>query len=1178
MSGIDPVDRVTPSIDEIYFAALEKPTSGERCAYLDQACAGDEELRRRVERLLCAESKVGDFLESPAPEIAAAFVPSPTQCAGTVIGPYTLLEQIGEGGFGIVYIADQEAPVRRQVALKIVRPGMDTHRVLARFKAELEALSLMDHPNIARVLDAGATDAGRPYFVMELVRGVPITEYCDQNHLSVHARLDLFVQVCHAVQHAHQKGIIHRDIKPSNVLVTQHGGRPVPKVIDFGVAKAIDRQRTPETHFTRMAEMIGTPLYMSPEQAAMTSLDIDTRSDIYSLGVLLYELLTGSTPFDPDRLHDAAFDEIRRIIREEEPPKPSTRIGAMGKTLTVVAARRHSDPDRLSQLVRGDLDWIVMKSLEKDRSRRYETANSLALDVQRYLADEPVQASPPSAGYRLRKFVRRNKGMVLAASAVLLALVAGIIGTTWGMVRATEAEADAVQAAKQKQIALAIAQESERKKSEQLWESLVAQARAHRLSRRPGQRFESLETLKEATQLARTLELPPANFQELRNAAIAALAVPDLYLDGPRNTWPADALDVDFDEAHVIYARTDRAGSCSIRRVADDVETCRLPALGWPARPCLSRDGKYIAITQFNRSVSMQTALHVWQLDGPKPRQILSEPKARWADFRGSQQVALGYKDGSIGLFDLPSVRQISRLAPETITNAIMIALHPTEPLVAAASYIDQVLQLRDLGTGKVLASELQDDRPLALAWHPDGRTLAVGTNRRQIRLYDRRTRQVYRTLETDFFPTSMAFDPVGDRLAANEYGLNMELLRVATGERLMRAPSTLSACRFNHDGLRLAGGVQHGTLGIWRVAGSQEFRTLARSKPLPKNGEYYGVALHPDGRMLACAMTDGFGLWDLENGVEIGFIPSDWGNNRVLFEPSGSLLTLSFTGLSRWPIRKGLEATDALSIGPPERLPLPNGEGLAQSRDGRVTVTCDRAVATQQPYAGGWILRSDRPPIRLDPGADVDHIAVSPDGRWVATATHVVGSAKIWDARDGRFVRQVADWGATFPRFSPDGRWLSTRLDGGRLFAVGTWKPGLRLGENPVFDPNSKLAGVPTPAGLRLLEVASAREVAVLEDPNLDPIIHAVFTPDGARLVAVSFKEIHVWDLRLIRQQLKDMGLDWDPPEFPPAAARRGSLEPLKVEIRLGDKWVAEPPEDPADKKPPESQPKPGS
>ena len=412
---------------EIFIEALQKATAGERSAYLDAACGADRELRRRVEQLLAEHEREGSFLlDSPPAGFAATVVTHPiAETPGMVIGPYKLLEQIGEGGFGVVFMADQQAPVRRRVALKIIKPGMDTRQVLARFKAELQALSLMDHPNIARVLDAGSTDSGRPYFVMELVRGVPITDYCDQNNLPVHERLDLFVQVCHAVQHAHHKGIIHRDIKPSNVLVTLHDGRPVPKVIDFGVAKAIDRQLTEETLFTRFAEMIGTPLYMSPEQAEMTGLDIDTRADIYSLGVLLYELLTGNTPFDKDRLRRAAFDEIRRIIREEEPPKPSTRISTLGDTRAAVAAHRHADPHRLSQLVRGDLDWIVMKALEKDRTRRYETASNFAADVLRYLSHRPVEASPPSSVYRFRKFARRNRVAITTAAVVLIALLIG---------------------------------------------------------------------------------------------------------------------------------------------------------------------------------------------------------------------------------------------------------------------------------------------------------------------------------------------------------------------------------------------------------------------------------------------------------------------------------------------------------------------------------------------------------------------------------------------------------------------------------------------------------------------------------------------------------------------------------------------------------------------------------
>ncbi|HXY36142.1 MAG TPA: WD40 repeat domain-containing serine/threonine-protein kinase [Planctomycetaceae bacterium] len=1162
-------------LQSLFFGALEKQSPAERRAFLDEACAGKDELRRSVERMLAAHSNVGSFLESPAAAFAPTIATRPVaETPGMVIGPYKLLEQIGEGGFGIVYMAEQQAPVRRRVALKIIKPGMDTKEVLARFKAEQQALALMDHVNIARVLDAGATDAGRPYFVMELVRGVPITEYCDLNTLAIHERLDLFVQVCHAVQHAHQKGIIHRDIKPSNVLVTMQDARPVPKVIDFGVAKAIDRPLTPETLFTRFAEMIGTPIYMSPEQAEMTSLDIDTRSDIYSLGVLLYELLTGSTPFDKTRLKQAAFDKIRRIIREEEPARPSTRISTMGQTVVAVAAHRHADPNRLSQLIRGDLDWIVMKALEKDRTRRYETANSLALDVERYLADEPVQACPPSTVYRVRKFVRRHRGTVLGASIVLAALVVGIIGTTWGLIRATDAEAVAVRAADQ-------AQKSERTRSEQLWQALVAQSRAHRVSRRPGQRFQSLETIKKATQLARTLDLPPASFQELRNAAIATLAVPDLYLAGPWNPWPTDALGLDFDEAHTLYARTDRAGNCSIRRVAGDVEIYHLPGLGLPAWPFLSRDGKFIALGDMSRGLSFGKGIHVWQLAGSTPRELLYEPKASTAVFRDSQQFALTYNDGSIGLFELPTGRQLGHLAPETQTS-VNVEFHPTEPLLATCCYADQVLQLRDLRTGKVLASAPQTDRPLSIAWHPNGRILAVSYNHPQICFYDRSTFRVDRTLDdAGLVASSINFDHLGRRLAATEWGNAVSLFDVGTAEKLMltKTMQINSVCRFSSDGLRLAGAVQEGRLGVWRVAGGQEFRTLIRSKPLPKNEKYSsGAAVHPDGRVLACAMSNGFGLWDLVTGGELGFIPSSHrANNRVVFEPSGGLLTLSYNGLSRWPLSKGSLATGELSIGPPEALPLPNGEGLDQSRDGRVVVTADRAAASQLRYAGGWILHRDQPtqPIRLDPGADLNHIAVSPDGRWVVTATHLTGLAKIWDARDGRFVRQLADWGATLPRFSPDGRWLSTTLDGGRLFAVDTWEQGPHLGGHAAFSPDSKLAAVPTQAGLRLLETASGREVAVLEDPNPDSILVVLFTPDGTKLITVNeFKGIHVWDLRLIRQALKDLGLDWNWPEFAPAPAPRQIDEPLKVEIRLGDKWVVESPEDPPDNNPPTPKP----
>jgi serine/threonine protein kinase/tetratricopeptide (TPR) repeat protein len=463
-----------------------------RETYLREACKNDSELRRLIDDLLVAHAKQGEFLAEPThagpPEAAEkrgaadhageAMTELPASSLNApeskLIGRYKLLQHIGEGGFGEVWMAEQREPIKRRVALKIIKLGMDTRGVIARFEAERQALAMMDHPNITRVLDCGATDAqsplgsGRPYFVMELVRGVPITQFCDDNRLAVRERLALFADVCHAVQHAHQKGVIHRDLKPSNVLVSRHDEKPVVKVIDFGIAKAISGRLTDKTLFTELRQLIGTPAYMSPEQAGLSDLDIDTRSDIYSLGVLLYELLTGTTPFDAERLRNVDFDELRRIIREEEPPKPSTRITSdlrierrsepvtpvtgssedrpsdseprppgrgphSDSSAATIGAARHTDPRSLARLLCGDLDWITMKCLEKDRQRRYETANGLAADIQRHLAAEPVVAAPPGARYRLLKFVRRHRVGVTASALVSAALLVGLVGTTWGV-------------------------------------------------------------------------------------------------------------------------------------------------------------------------------------------------------------------------------------------------------------------------------------------------------------------------------------------------------------------------------------------------------------------------------------------------------------------------------------------------------------------------------------------------------------------------------------------------------------------------------------------------------------------------------------------------------------------------------------------------------------------------
>jgi len=492
---------MTPKTEkEVFYDALEIESDEDRRAFVNDACADNEELRSAVTALLQQHEKHSP-IDSPIVSVAKkptkkrsrwaeSSLAGPSYAPGSMIGPYKLMEQIGEGGFGVVFVADQREPVQRRVALKLIKPGMESREVIARFEAERQAIAMMDHPNIARVFEAGVTDTSQPYFVMELVRGVPLNKFCDNHKLSTRDRLELFVSVCHALQHAHQKGIIHRDLKPSNVLVTLQDGKPIAKVIDFGVAKAIGQSLTGKTIYTRFASMIGTPAYMSPEQAEMSNVDIDTRSDIYSLGVLLYELLTGSTPFAGDRLESVGFDELRRIIREEEPPRPSARLSTLNADIaSTISTNRQLEPSRLTSSVKGDLDWIVMKAIDKDRNRRYANAGALADDISRFLTEQPVAACPPSTWYRLSKFYKRNRVAITTACVVFGALLLGTAISVWQARVATLALSDVKKAKNEAEAARSeLSEFSDRLKEANI---LLSTGRAHLEAGRLPEAYES---------------------------------------------------------------------------------------------------------------------------------------------------------------------------------------------------------------------------------------------------------------------------------------------------------------------------------------------------------------------------------------------------------------------------------------------------------------------------------------------------------------------------------------------------------------------------------------------------------------------------------------------------------------------------------------------------------------
>jgi serine/threonine protein kinase/WD40 repeat protein len=1132
------------SEQSIFLHAVALTSPADRAAYLDDVCREKPGLRLELDGLLAAHERLGagplPTGTAPAPTIDEPI----TQRPGTVIGPYKLLEQIGEGGFGVVFMAEQERPIRRKVALKLIKPGMDTRQVIARFEAERQALALMDHPNTAKVLDAGQTSSGRPYFVMDLVKGVPITEYCDQTQLTPRERLELFVPVCQAVQHAHQKGIIHRDIKPSNVLVTLHDGAPVPKIIDFGIAKALGQQLTDKTLFTGFAQLVGTPLYMSPEQAELSGLDVDTRTDIYSLGVLLYELLTGTTPFDKERLHQADFDQIRRIIREEEPPKPSTRISTLGKAAATISTQRKSDPRRLSQLFRAELDWIVMKCLDKDRNRRYETANGLAMDVQRYLHDEPVLACPPSLGYRLRKFGRKNGKLLATAAAFAALLVTVAVVASVSAWRLREE-----QAATSQQLQETIRAQDQTKL--ELYRSLVADARANRLSRRAGRRLRSLEILADATRLARELQLPDNDYLELRNETIACLPLVDVRVAKTWEGCPARTILTHFDANLERYVRFDhKHGVASVRRVADDSEVCEVGELGQftdVPNLGLSPDGEFLCLRGGSR------VLKVWRVTNGGAELLLPpEPGSTLSFSPDSRRLAMARQDGAIRIYELPSGKQVKEWRSGPSPDGL--AFHPQKPQLAVRR--PGQITVFDLDSGNKL-SEFVAPGGWDFGWHPDGRQLATSAPDFDygIYLWDASTgKRLQRLAGHTAGGVGLAFNPAGDLLASADWAGTLRLWDARTGQELFKT-TWAGVLRFSRNGRLLAADVTDHRVRLWEVIPACGYQSLVR-EPHLGTGRYGGLAVSGRHRLLAVGMLDGVGLWELPGGRPLTFLPlGDHGS--VAFEPSGALLTHGATGELRWPV-EAVGPAGTLRLGPPQPLPFPASRSLiSSSRDGKV-------MACAQ-FRGALVWHADKadPLIPLGPQHDVRSIAVSPNGWWVATGSHWATDVyvKVWDARTGRRVADLPVECSSWVGFSPDDRWLVTTLvttgDGCRLWEVGTWREGPRIGGGAfAFSPDGKVLAVETGSGVvRLVDPDNGREYARLEDPNQDRAYAMTFSTDGSQLF-VSTRDspaIHGWDLRAIRAELAKRDLDWGLPPYRPAGNPKDA-PPLQITVDLGD------------------------
>jgi len=1162
----------------VFAEALLRDTPDARAAYLDGACGADPAFRRRVEALLVAAERAGDFLEGP-PDGLDSFVNELSERPGDRIGRYKLLEKIGEGGCGVVYMAEQEEPVRRRVALKVIKLGMDTRSVIARFEAERQALALMDHTNIAKVFDGGATPTGRPYFVMELVRGVRITEFCEEARLPTEARLRLFVQVCQAVQHAHQKGIIHRDLKPSNILVTVNDGAPVPKVIDFGIAKATGQRLTDKTLFTHFHAFIGTPAYISPEQAEMSSVDIDTRSDIYSLGVLLYELLTGRTPFDGEQLLSAGLDEMRRIIRDDHPARPSTRLtqeaararvsGSAGvpparepvvsrsdqpagetpalPAAAVDSAWRQQPTAELINAVQGDLDWIVMKCLEKDRARRYESANGIAADLQRHLDHEPIVARPPSGMYLLQKLAQRNRNTLIAATTVLVALLVAVFTLATSNARIRQERNQKDDALRERGAALEAARTSEQRAREQLFVSLQNQAQARRNSRQVGQRLESLAALAEAARIH------PA--PEVRDNAIAVMAMADVEQGPVWRGWKTDFKAVTFDSLYQRFAGLGPDDMISIRSIPENRELKRLkPAALTSAGATIlqfqfSPDGRLLAC------LDTKGQLDLWRWESGES--VLKHPPDSCyllAFSPDSRRLVVGHEEW-ITRFDLATGEAGSRwLVPDQIHA---MNFHPDNRGLAVGYENTNAISVYHTDDGELLASlPTGTSIQTVVAWHPDGELLAAGGSDARIQIWDVGAKRKVSVLEGHSQQVNFVMFHSGSGLLASmSWDGSMRLWQPSPGRLMMRLPSRWMG--FSHVG-RWAGVLQLGDdqAQLWGLVPSQEYHTFLN---LFREGEssLREGGISPDGTLLALGASDGVRLWDIERGRQVAWLRMA-DTTCVLFRADGhELLTCGpDDGLRRWPIVAGKEPEGGLRLGPFHQMVLPFAPmRMVKGRD-------DRTLAVVGEDAGQCVqldLVSESVRGAAMPHEMAGYVALSQDWERLATSGWHSDRVKVWDGTRGRLIQELEVGSSALVYVTPDDRELIVARDREFTFydlnslAVTRRFPreiGLYPGHVAFTADGKMMALEMTPGIIHLQEVTSGRTVARLEALQGDLSTWMSFTPDATQLVVAAryAGAIHRWDLRAIRARLKTMNLDWDWPEFP----AQDSGSPFSREPRL--------------------------